>query len=111
MKQQASSGKCVPCGDAVDRVLFPRIPVLSLDGEEACTCAATRSSLADFPCPRCLVRQDQLHNFFSTTLEFPLRTTATMKAIYEQARSEHFKGAAEDLLQRHGLHSTEVKIT
>jgi hypothetical protein len=57
------------------------------------------------------VRQDQLHNFFSTTLEFPLRTTATMKAIYEQARSEHFKGAAEDLLQRHGLHSTEVKIT
>ncbi|KAJ7713580.1 hypothetical protein B0H14DRAFT_2644754 [Mycena olivaceomarginata] len=107
MKQQASGGKCVPCGDAVDRVLFPRIPILSLDGEEACTCAATRSSLADFPCPCCLVHQDQLHNFFSTTLEFLLRTTVTMKAIYEQAQSECFKGAAEDLLQCHGLHSTE----
>ncbi|KAJ6499836.1 hypothetical protein DFH09DRAFT_1336383 [Mycena vulgaris] len=107
LKWQASGGQCISCGDGRERVLFPRVPVLSLDGEEACTCAATRSSLADFPCPRCLVRQDQLHNFFSKTLNFSLRTTATMKAIYEQARGERFKGVAEDLLQRHGLHSTE----
>ncbi|KAJ7777586.1 hypothetical protein DFH07DRAFT_797326 [Mycena maculata] len=107
LNQQASGGRCVPCGDEVERVLFPRVPVLSLDGEEVCICAATRSSLADFPCPHCLVRQDQLHNFFSKTLQFPLRTTATMKAVYEQARAERFKGPAEDLLQRHGLHSTE----
>ncbi|KAF8211914.1 hypothetical protein K438DRAFT_1805609 [Mycena galopus ATCC 62051] len=107
LNQQASAGRCVPCGDAVRRVLFPHIPVLSLDGEEACTCATTCSSLADFPCPRCLVRQDQLHNFFSKTLDFPLRTTATMKAVYEQAQAERFKGDAEDLLQHHGLHLTE----
>ncbi|KAJ7715086.1 hypothetical protein DFH07DRAFT_1015398 [Mycena maculata] len=107
LQEQAFGGKCVTCGDAVRRVLYPRIPILSLDGEEACTCAATRSSLADFPCPRCLVRQDQLHDFSSRTLEFPLRTTATMKAVYEQARGERFKGDAEELLQGHGLHSTE----
>ncbi|KAJ7724749.1 hypothetical protein DFH07DRAFT_758882 [Mycena maculata] len=107
LQEQAFGGKCVTCGDAVRRVLYPRIPILSLDGEEACTCAATRSSLADFPCPCCLVRQDQLHDFSSRTLEFPLRTTATMKAVYEQALGERFKGDAEELLQGHGLHSTE----
>jgi hypothetical protein len=49
------------------------------------TCMATRGALADFPCPRCLARHDQLHDFFSTNLEFPLRTTATMKEVYDQA--------------------------
>ncbi|KAJ7497907.1 hypothetical protein B0H11DRAFT_2189979 [Mycena galericulata] len=34
-------------------------------------------------------------------------SSETMKAVYEQARGQRFKGAAEDLLQRHGLHSTE----
>ncbi|KAJ7125530.1 hypothetical protein C8R43DRAFT_1146762, partial [Mycena crocata] len=107
LQEHASGGKCVPCGDSIRRVLFPRLPILSLDGEEACTCTATRGSLADFPCPRCLARHDQLHNFSSTRLEFPLRTTATMKQVYTQARNERFKGDAEDLLQRHGLHLTE----
>ncbi|KAF7349530.1 hypothetical protein MSAN_01743400 [Mycena sanguinolenta] len=107
LRHHASGGRCVPCADGMQRVLFPRLPVLSLDGEEACTCAATRGALADFPCPRCLARRDQLHYFFSNNLEFPLRTTATMKAVYEQAKSERFKGDAEDLLQRHGLHLTE----
>ncbi|KAJ7743894.1 hypothetical protein B0H14DRAFT_3607170 [Mycena olivaceomarginata] len=82
LQQCASGGK----------VLFPRLPILSLDGEEACTGAATRASLADFPCPRCLVHHGQLHDFFSKNLEFPLRTTTTMKAIYEQAKRERFKG-------------------
>jgi hypothetical protein len=31
-----------------------------------------------------------------------------MKAVYEQAKQERFKGDAENLLQQHGLHSTEV---
>ncbi|KAJ6483401.1 hypothetical protein C8R45DRAFT_932013 [Mycena sanguinolenta] len=65
LQRHASGGKCVTCGDNVNRVLFPRLPVFSLDGEEACTCAATRGSLADFPCPRCLVCHNQLHDFFS----------------------------------------------
>ncbi|KAJ7700284.1 hypothetical protein B0H14DRAFT_3034133 [Mycena olivaceomarginata] len=107
LQHQASGGKCVTCADAVNRVLFPRLPILSLDGEEACICAATRAALADFPCPRCLVRHDQQHDFFSKNLEFPLRTTTTMKAVYEQAKQERFKGDAENLLQQHGLHSTE----
>ncbi|KAJ7889789.1 hypothetical protein B0H14DRAFT_2234393, partial [Mycena olivaceomarginata] len=34
-------------------------------------------------------------------------TTATMKAVYEKAKRECFKGDAENLLQGHGLHSTE----
>ncbi|KAJ7300592.1 hypothetical protein DFH08DRAFT_828331 [Mycena albidolilacea] len=34
-------------------------------------------------------------------------TTTTMKAVYEKAKREHFKGDAENLLQGHGLHSTE----
>lgn len=108
LQQHATGGKCVPCGDAVQRVLFPRLPVLTLDGEEACTCAATRGALADFPCPRCLARHDQLHDFFSTNLEFPLGTTVTMKDVYDRARNVRFKWNAEDLLQRHGLHLTEV---
>ncbi|KAJ7099053.1 hypothetical protein C8R43DRAFT_907591, partial [Mycena crocata] len=83
------------------------LPIHSLDGEEARTCTATRGSLADFPCPRCLVQYDQLHSFSSTRLEFPLRTTATMQEVYNKARTERFKGDAEDLLQQHGLHLTK----
>ncbi|KAJ7665851.1 hypothetical protein DFH06DRAFT_1268156 [Mycena polygramma] len=71
LREKADGGKCVPCADSVQRVLFPHIPVLLLNGEEACTCAATQGALADFPCPRCLVRHDQLHDFFSPNLEFP----------------------------------------
>ncbi|KAJ7645259.1 hypothetical protein DFH06DRAFT_1426092, partial [Mycena polygramma] len=107
LRDKAAGGKCVPCADSIERVLFPCIPILSLDGEEACTCAATRGALADFPCPRCLVRHDQLHNFFSANLEFPLRTTKTMKDVYEKAKFERFKTVAESMLQQYGLHLTE----
>ncbi|KAJ7639763.1 hypothetical protein DFH06DRAFT_1271790 [Mycena polygramma] len=107
LRDKAAGGKCVPCADSIERVLFPCIPILSLDGEEACTCAATRGALADFPCPRCLVRHDQLHNFFSANLEFPLQTTQTMKDVYEKAKFERFKTVAESMLQQYGLHLTE----
>ncbi|KAJ7795180.1 hypothetical protein B0H14DRAFT_2621248 [Mycena olivaceomarginata] len=43
-----------------------------------------------------------------TSKSIPARlTTTTMKAVYQKAKQERFKGDAENLLQGHGLHSTE----
>ncbi|KAJ7136183.1 hypothetical protein C8R44DRAFT_609077, partial [Mycena epipterygia] len=62
LQHQASGGKCITCADTMTRVLFPCLPILSLDDEEACICAATHAALADFPCLQCLVHHDQQHN-------------------------------------------------
>ncbi|KAJ7768112.1 hypothetical protein DFH07DRAFT_1008731 [Mycena maculata] len=100
----ARNGETVKCGDGIDRVLFPGIPYHSLDGEEACTMCACRAALTNFPCPRCLVPKTELH-FLSK--QFTLRTTATMKQVYDAALVARTKTDQERLLQSNGLHLTE----
>lgn len=107
--ERSHHGECLECADTVLRVLFPGIPVLSLDGEEACVCTCTKAALADYPCSRCLVPQNELHNL-SPTQSFQLRTTENMKEIYEQSLRCRYKKDASNLLQRHGLHQTEVRF-
>ncbi|KAJ6451190.1 hypothetical protein C8R45DRAFT_848620, partial [Mycena sanguinolenta] len=68
---------------------------------------AARGPLANYPCSRCLVRGDQLHDIYTPGRTFQLRTTESMRTVYEEAAAMRFKTHAEEHLQNHGLYSTE----
>lgn len=105
LRHLAKDGDTFTCGDSVTRVLYTGIPITSIDGEEACSVSACRAALANFPCPRCLVHKDDLHKI---TKSFTLRTTETMKQVYDNALSATTNTAREKILQGAGLHLTEV---
>ncbi|KAJ7220258.1 hypothetical protein GGX14DRAFT_515671 [Mycena pura] len=104
---RSRNGEGVRCGDETPRVLFPCIPITSLDGKEADAITGTRAALAHFPCGGCLVRSDQLTQITMGGQVFELRTTESMRAVYEAAQSMQRKSAAEAHLQAHGLHAVE----
>ncbi|KAJ7892470.1 hypothetical protein B0H14DRAFT_2560177 [Mycena olivaceomarginata] len=100
----AKHGELLTCGDGIQRVCYPGVPITSIDGEEACSVSACRATLANFPCPRCLVHHNDLDKISKT---FPLRTTETMKQFYEDAIAAPTKTESERILQSVGLHATE----
>ena len=104
----SQQGEAVKCGDGVHRVLFPGIPIQSVDGEEACSTCATRGASADHPCPRCLVHKHQLHEVINSS---PIRTVKTMRNAYKQSLAAPTKTAAEAILKDHGLHKIIVSFS
>ena len=99
------SGMSLRCGDQIQRVLYPGIPIEALDGEEACSACACRAALANHPCPRCLVHHNQLDLIDE---QFIPRTTETMREVYRASQTASTKTAAGDILKEYGLHATEV---
>jgi hypothetical protein len=93
------------CGDGILRVFFLLILIASLDGKEACAFTGCRSWQANFPCPRCLVRQEDLARI---TSHFTPRTTQTMKEAYVKAQSAPNRTRKEAILAASGLHDVEV---
>ncbi|KAK0421650.1 hypothetical protein EV421DRAFT_1746878 [Armillaria borealis] len=81
-------------------ILYPFILILSADYEEHCMMTLTRGVRAHYPCPVCLV---PLSNLSDLSINYPLRTTESMKEIYERACLLSAE-KAEDLLKLHGLH-------
>lgn len=106
--KRSHQGEGVKCGDGLARVLFPGLHILSLDGEEACAACACRSGQANYPCPQCLVPKEALHKI---TESFTLRTTESMRKVYENAKYAPNPTQREALLIEHGLHFTEVSST
>lgn len=78
-----------------------------MDFEELAAWMAVRNSMANHPCPKCLVHHCDLHKI---TAKFKLRTPSTMKAVVSRAREEPNKTAANKHLQNAGLHDIEVHI-
>ncbi|KAJ7191815.1 hypothetical protein GGX14DRAFT_380770 [Mycena pura] len=106
--KRSENGEGVTCGDSISHVIYPAIPIASLDGKEADIYTTTRAALAHFPCARCLVRSDQLLALCQISGHFyEPRTTDSMKRIYLEAMSKHSKKDAEELLQKYGLHAVE----
>ena len=105
IKQPARNGIAALCGDRIQRVLYPGIPIQALDGEEACAACGCRAALANYPCPRCLVHHNQLAEIDG---QFTSRTTETMQQVYIDSQCATTKTMAEDILKKHGLHPTEV---
>ncbi|KAJ7090711.1 hypothetical protein C8R44DRAFT_835939 [Mycena epipterygia] len=104
LRKPAKHGETLKCGDKIQRVCYPGIPITSIDGEEACSVSACRAALAHFPCPRCLVHHNDLGKLCES---FTLRTTETMKRFYEDALAASTKSEREHILQSVGLHATE----
>ncbi|PBK58171.1 hypothetical protein ARMSODRAFT_900781, partial [Armillaria solidipes] len=65
----------------------------------SCMMTLTRGVRAHYPCPVCLV---PLLNLSDLSTNYPLRTTESMKEIYERACLLSAE-KAEDLLKLHGL--------
>jgi hypothetical protein len=106
LRQRSHSGEAMKCGDQLNRVLHPGILIESQDGEEAnCFCACRASGHAKFPCPKCLVHKDQLHNI---TGSFEPRTSESMRSVIQRASQALSKTDKEKILQSFGLHDIQV---
>jgi Plavaka transposase len=105
LEKPSRSGMSLRCGDQIQRVLYPGIPIEALDGEEACSACACRAALANHPCPRCLVHHNQLDLIDK---QFIPRTTETMREVYRASQEASTRTAAGDILKDYGLHATEV---
>lgn len=93
------------CGDLIHRILFPGILIKAIDGKEACSSCAIRNAHANYPCPKCLVHRSQLDQLDQVS---PIRTTESMRAIYNEYLAAPNKTAAEAILVKSGLHATKV---
>lgn len=74
-----------------------------------CRCFMTliRGVNALFPCPVCLVPKDMLWKMAET---FPLRTTESMKAVFEGAQNCRLAEEKDDLLKSSGLRDVQVRF-
>jgi hypothetical protein len=126
IEKYAELGFALDCGDGVRRKIYPFILIVSADYEEQyvvvtfitayynyeliitftnrCTIALIRGTNSKFPCPICLVPNDQLTNL---TDKFALRTTELMKKVYDEAQLLNLT-EREQLLKEHGLRNVEV---
>ncbi len=106
LQQRSHSGEAMRCGGGVSRVLHPGILIESQDGEEAnffCVCRA--SGHANYPCPKCLVHKDRLHDITGT---FEPCTSDSMRSVIWRASQAQNKTAKEKILQAFGLHDIQV---
>ncbi|KAJ7613048.1 hypothetical protein FB45DRAFT_759393 [Roridomyces roridus] len=97
----ACTGETITCADNVTRVFYPGFLIESLDMEEAWNFTCCRAGRANFPCPRCLVRQGMLG---CLQKRFPLRTTQTMRRVVQQAQRAATATRKEEMLRGTGLH-------
>ncbi|KAJ6628855.1 hypothetical protein B0H10DRAFT_2260023 [Mycena sp. CBHHK59/15] len=97
-------GQWTPCGDGVDRQLFPRIVILAADYEEACVMALIRGLQGMYPCPICFVPWNEQSDL---SMEHPLRTGSGSQHIVEEARTQRTKEEREAHLKDHGLHDID----
>ncbi|KAF9470163.1 hypothetical protein BDN70DRAFT_821696, partial [Pholiota conissans] len=103
--EYSKTGKFKRCADNIVRWLFPIILMLSADFEEQCVMALIRGTGSLYPCPVCLVPNEELSNLQPQN-PWDCRTTQNMKKIYEEAQllSEENK---EALLKSVGLRDVE----
>jgi Plavaka transposase len=121
IEKHTELGFSLYCGDGVRRKLYPYILIVSADYEEQyvvvspcqlifisfanrCTIALIRGINSKFPCPICLVPGDQLTNL---TDKFTLRTTESMKNVYDEAQLLNAT-EREKLLKEYGLRNVKV---
>jgi len=112
------------CADRVPRWLFPVILLLSADYEEQycvslphvhaalliqycsrCIMALIRGAKGHFPCPICLIPREKLSDL---SISYPLRTTETMRAVYETANEANTAAEKEIILKGSSLRDVKV---
>lgn len=69
--------------------------------------ALTRGATCDYPCPICLVPKQEMHK----GTVYPIRTTQSMKKVYEDTHTMRTTTEADKHLQGHGLRGILVSVT
>ncbi|EGO30762.1 hypothetical protein SERLADRAFT_404789 [Serpula lacrymans var. lacrymans S7.9] len=107
VQKQAHYGEAIKCSDKCDRSVHTGVPVKSLDREESCAVTATCITLASYPCTKCLVHHDKLHNTNGT---FEAHIAKAMQQAYiASTQAGDFNGSMRDASHWHNLkHFTNV---
>ncbi|RXW22756.1 hypothetical protein EST38_g3097 [Candolleomyces aberdarensis] len=100
----AESGYFHEISEDLGRWLYPIILILSADFEEQCVMAAIRGMGSAYPCPVCLI---PLEEFPGLSKKYPLRTSESMKKIYDDANNDRTVAEREALLKAVGLRNVE----
>ncbi|KAG2090891.1 uncharacterized protein F5147DRAFT_764362 [Suillus discolor] len=103
--QISRTGYLFECGDAIQRLLWPLILILSADYEEQCVMALICGLKSKFPCPICLVPQDEQSVL---SHELRLQTSAESEEALQLARAKTSKKEREKLLKTYSLRDVEV---
>ncbi|KAG1738319.1 uncharacterized protein EDB91DRAFT_1237726 [Suillus paluster] len=93
------------CWDKLQRLFFPFVLILSADYEEQCVMSLIRGVMGKFPCPICLVPQDELHSLLDT---WPLRTCRDSVRLLRKARRKTTKAKREKKLKSQSLRDVEL---
>ncbi|KAG1756155.1 hypothetical protein EDD22DRAFT_981579 [Suillus occidentalis] len=100
----SKSGYWFECWDRIQRLLWPLILILSADYEEQCVMSLIRGLKGKFPCPVCLVPQDE-QSVLSDA--HPLRTSTESLNILNTARSASTQKEKEQQLKAYSLRDVE----
>ncbi|KAG1846280.1 hypothetical protein F4604DRAFT_1884179 [Suillus subluteus] len=98
--QISRTGYWFECGDAIRRLLWPLILILSADYEEQCIMALICGLKGKFPCPICLVPRDEQSVL---SHELRLRTSAESEETLRLACAKKSKKEREKLLKTYSL--------
>ncbi|KAG1785854.1 uncharacterized protein HD556DRAFT_1450294 [Suillus plorans] len=101
--KHSNTGYWFECGDGIRRHLWPLILILSADYEEQCVMALIRGLKGKFPCPVCLVPQDEQ----SILRTHELRTSHQSEDILRTARSKLSEKEKEGHLKAFSLRNVE----
>ncbi|KAG1901334.1 uncharacterized protein F5891DRAFT_1128092 [Suillus fuscotomentosus] len=100
----SKSGYWFECWDHVQRLLWPLILILSADYEAQCVMSLIRRLKGKFPCPVCLVPQEQQAVLSDA---HPLRTSTQSLGILNAARSTLTEKEKEKQLKAYSLRDVE----
>ncbi|KAF9024771.1 hypothetical protein BDP27DRAFT_1248625 [Rhodocollybia butyracea] len=96
----SSTGQTLICADGIQRDLYPYILILSSDYEEQCVMTLIRGLRGLCPCPKCLVRKDDLSDL---TKQSPLRTAQGTVDILKKVNTLTRQSDKEEILKQNGL--------
>ncbi|KAG2145458.1 uncharacterized protein EDB93DRAFT_1241120 [Suillus bovinus] len=107
LAQKRKCGGWVECWDELQCLMFPIIPILSVDYEEQCIMSLIHGVMGKFPCPICLVPFTELHNLLET---WPLRTHHNSVCLLRKARRKYTKAKQEKKLKSQSLRDVENSL-
>ncbi|KAI5899758.1 uncharacterized protein SCHCODRAFT_02682721 [Schizophyllum commune H4-8] len=119
IENHAKNGVHIECGDGIIRWLFLCILILAADYEEQyelfldpyvesgllksrCVMALIRGTNCKFPCPRCMVPQEE-QSATVTARRHPVRTTESMEKAVVEAHAARTLEEGESILKENGL--------
>ncbi|KAL4063444.1 hypothetical protein J3A83DRAFT_4193087 [Scleroderma citrinum] len=94
------TGCWVKCWDNINCCFFPLILILSADYEEQAIIALICGAMSNFPCPKCLIPQDQISTFLDLC---ELCTSENVVKTLEEARSQRLADNKKAILTAQAL--------